>query len=112
MKDIGIVYLRYTKENHDREYPAEGELGEEVFRGQVIRETYHAEDIKAGWQMFMEQKKKEGWKLYTWSALIKDGIVIRGIGAYDKADERHQYGYDIKTVITEVADNAQIGWFE
>ena len=111
MKHI-IKYLEYTKENYDKEFPAEGELGEEVFRGRVKKEIIESDSCKEAWQTFMEQIKDNGWELYTWNAIIKNGIVRSAISVADAAKPNHSFGYDIKTVISKVAENAQIKWYD
>lgn len=107
-----ITYHEYARENYDKEYPAEGELGEEVFRGKVKKEIIKADGCKEAWQTFMEQMKENGWELYAWNAIIKDGIVRCAIGVSSAEKPNHGFGYDIKTVIAKVAENAQMKWFE
>ena len=111
MKHI-ITYLEYTKENYDKENPAEGELGEEVFRGRVRKENIAANECEEAWKKFMEQMESNGWELYSWNAIIKNGIVRCAISVANAEKPNHSFGYDIKTVITKVAENAQMRWFE
>lgn len=111
MKHI-ITYLEYTKENYDRENPAEGELGEEVFRGRLRKENIEASECEEAWTKFMQQIKEDGWKLYAWNAIIKNGIVRCAISVASAESPNHSFGYDIKTIISEVAENAQMRWFE
>ena len=111
MKHV-ITYLEYTKENYDRENPAEGEPGEEVFRGRVKKENIEASECEKAWTKFMQQIKEDGWKLYAWNAIIKNGIVRCSISVASAETPNHSFGYDIKTIISEVAENAQMRWFE
>ena len=107
-----ITFLEYTKENYDKEYPAEGEIGEETFRGRVRKENIEAVDCKEAWTIFAEQMKNSGWELYAWNTIIKNGIVRSAISVADAEKPRQSFGYDIKTVISKVAKNAQIGQFD
>ena len=111
MKHI-VTYLEYTKENHDLEYPGLDEEGEEVFRGRVRKDFVEADDTKSAFTKYMETLKDDGWELYAWSAIIKNGIVRRAFHVANVADTRHCYGYDIRSVITTIAPNAQMEWFE
>lgn len=112
MKHI-VTYLEYTKANYDFEYPDNFEEPEDGrFRGRVKKEFVEADDTKSAHTKFLEAHKVDGWKLYSWNAIIKDGIVRCGFSVATAADPRHCYGYEIKKVITEVAPNAQRWWID
>ncbi len=106
---VGIIYLQNTKQKYDIEHSDEIEEMSESqalkYIGKTVRTKVYAEDIKAGWRKYMEALAAEGWELYAWNAVIKGDVVRYAFGAYDMANPRHQFGYDIKEVITKIAAN-------
>ena len=112
MEKFIISYIERTKENYDREYPGYGHPGNDVYRGRARRVPVQAEDCKQAWTQFVEGLKQAGWKHYAFATLIKDGITISHISVCAEANQRYVYGYNLHDIITDIAENAQPGWFD
>ena len=112
MKRFTITYLERTRENYDREYPGIYSEGSPHFYGRVRRVAIQAESCEQAWTLYVEGLKLDGWKLYTFDTLIKDGITVSSISVNADDDPAHHFGYGLTSVITEVAENAQPGWFD
>ena len=115
MKAI-ITYHEHTRENYELAYPFDEDKAVEFTArfglGTIKRVTVEADDLKAAWLKFAEGLKLDGWELYAWDAVIKNGVVRHGINVASALKPNHKFGYDIKDVITRIAPNAQKEWFE
>lgn len=109
---VNIHYTEHTRTNYEREYPWDEDKREDVHLGKHKRITVEAVDVKSAWMKFVEDLKRDGWKLYTWDAVIKGDIVIHNVNVADALKPNHRFGYGIMDVISEIAPNAQKEWFE
>jgi hypothetical protein len=111
---VNIHYIEHTRTDYEREYPWDEDKAERLpySLGKCKRITVETVDVKSAWMKFVEDLKRDGWKLYTWDAVIKGDIVIHGVNVADALKPNHRFGYCIRDVISEIAPNAQKEWFE
>lgn len=112
MKRYIIKFLEYKKADYDIEYPPDGSEGrEDIFHGSVKKIEIKGNGMQETWTRYIKQLRDDGWKLYSWSAIIKGDIVRSGINIADAGIPNHQYGYNVTSIIQEKAENAQEFWF-